>query len=135
MSGTTPPRTNPTIISKLKYAFADWILIAPHIPKIARYGLGSKIEQSFISVLEMSYRAVYSPIDKKIILLEGSITRLDTLTFFLQIAWENKLIPDSKYLKLSEKIQEIGRDFGSWKKSTEIRILKTKTPKQSTWKK
>ncbi len=78
----------------------------------------------------MVYRAVYTPIDKKITLLEGSVTRLDTLSFFLQIAWENKLIPDLKYLALSEKIYEIGRDLGGWKKSTEARILNTKTPKQ-----
>ena len=95
-----------------QFEISDWILIAPHIPKIARYGLGAKIEQSFISTLEMIHQAIFTSIDKKSILIDGAITRLDTLSFFLQIAWENKLIPEIKYIALAEKLHEVGRNLG-----------------------
>ena len=51
------------------------------------------------------------------------ISRLDVLKFFIQIAWENKLIPEDKYIILSEQLHEIGRMLGGWKKG-----LQSKTP-------
>ena len=51
------------------------------------------------------------------------ISRLDVLKFFIQIAWENKLVPKDKYITLSEKLHEIGRMLGGWKKG-----LQSKTP-------
>jgi hypothetical protein len=104
-------------------------LIAPHIPKIARYGLGAKIEQSFISTLEMIHQAIFAPTEKKSIFIEGAITRLDTLSFFLQIAWENKLIPEKKYLALAEKLNAVGKNLGGWKKFIKVRRSQIKTPK------
>jgi hypothetical protein len=41
----------------------------------------------------------------------------------LQIAWENKCISSEKYSVLSEKLEEIGRMLGGWKKG-----LEKKTP-------
>lgn len=105
-------------------------MIAPHIPKVARFGLGAKIENSFVSVLEIIHQATFAQTDKKLILLGQAIVRLNTLSFFLQIAWENKLIPTEKYIILSEKIIEIGRNLGGWKKSIEVKIGQIKTPKQ-----
>ncbi|MCK9379130.1 MAG: four helix bundle protein [Candidatus Moranbacteria bacterium] len=57
-------------------------------------------------------------------MLEKIISRLDILKFFPQLAWENKLIPDEKYIELSAKLQEIGRDIGAWKKG----LSEKKTP-------
>lgn len=52
------------------------------------------------------------------------ISRLDILKFFSQLAWENKLIPNDKYIKLSERLEEIGRMLGGWRKG----LLEKKTP-------
>ncbi len=104
-------------------------MIAPHVPKIARFGLGAKIEQSFISTLEMIHQAIFSPADKKLILIDNAITRLDTLSFFLQIAWENKLIHETKYLALAEKLNEVGKNLGGWRKFIIANNSKIKTPK------
>src|SRR3989344_7188405 len=125
-----PPPPTPLVMQKLKSAFSDFIVIAPHIPKIARYSLGAKIEQSFVGTLEMTHQAVFASIEKKSILLGQAITRLDTLSFFLQIAWENKLLPDQKYIALAEKLIDIGKNLHGWKKSVEAKIIQTKTPKQ-----
>jgi hypothetical protein len=60
-------------------------------------------------------------------MLGKTISRLDLLKFFTQIAWENKLIPMEKYLEFSKKIEEIGRMLGGWKKG-----LQNKTPAKQT---
>jgi hypothetical protein len=125
---STPPQ-QPVVIQKLKLAFSDWIKIAPHIPKIARYGLGAKIEHSFVSVLDIVHQAVFTSTEKKQLLVEQAITRLDTLSFFLHIAYENRLVPQKEYLILAEKIHEIGRHLGGWRKFIQNKLPTTKTPR------
>jgi len=49
------------------------------------------------------------------------ITKLDSLKFFLQLAWENKCLANNKYTELSEQLNEIGRMLGGWKKGLEIK--------------
>jgi len=78
--------------------------------------LGNKIESAFLDVLELSFSSVYLPPTHKIIQLGKAISKLDTLKFFCQIAWEGKLIPTEKYIALSEKLEEVGRMLGGWRK-------------------
>ena len=52
------------------------------------------------------------------------LTRLDILKFFSQLAWENKLIPNDKYIELFERLLEIGRMLGGWRKG----LLEKKLP-------
>jgi hypothetical protein len=74
--------------------------------------------------LELSFTASYLPIDPKIIILGKILNRLDILKFFSQLAWENKLIPNDKYIELSERLLEIGRMLGGWRKG----LLEKKLP-------
>jgi hypothetical protein len=39
------------------------------------------------------------------------------LKFFLQVAWEIKALDNKKYIRLSEKLDEIGKMLGGWLKS------------------
>jgi predicted membrane chloride channel (bestrophin family) len=41
---------------------------------------------------------------------------LDLLKFFLQIAWEIKALDNKKYIALSEKLNEMGKMLGGWRK-------------------
>lgn len=81
-------------------------------PKTERYGIGRRIDNLFLEVLELSFTAAYLPPEPKIIFLSKAISRLDVLKFFTQIAWENKLIPGEKYIDLSKRLEEIGRMLG-----------------------
>ncbi|OGI33484.1 MAG: hypothetical protein A2420_04185 [Candidatus Moranbacteria bacterium RIFOXYC1_FULL_44_13] len=94
-----------------------------NFPKTERFGIGQKIEQSFLAVLELTFTAAYLPPEQKIILLRKTISRLDVLKFFTQLAWESKFIQDGKYLELSKRLEEIGRMLGGWRKG-----LQSKTP-------
>ncbi len=93
------------------------------LPRTERATLGQKIYQLFLEVIELTYIAAYLPFDQKITGLDKIISRLDILKLFLQVAWENKFIPDEKYIELSAKLQEIGRMLGGWKKG-----ILSKTP-------
>ena len=114
------------MIAKEKEAYQLWQILCRDIPKTERFSLGQKISQLFIQILEYTFTASYLPIDKKIILLGKIIPRHDVLKFFVQIAWENKYVPTEKYIELSEKLEEIGRQLGGWKNG----LIKKKTPVQ-----
>ncbi len=113
------------MILKQKEAYTLWLTLHKDFPKVERLGVGQKIEQSFLTVLEYTYTAAYLGAEQKMILLGKTISKLDVLKFFLQLAWENKLIPTAKYADLSERLEEIGRMIGGWKKG-----LLNKTPTQ-----
>jgi hypothetical protein len=71
----------------------------------------------------MSFSCVYLGPESKIILLGKVISKLDILKFFIQLAWEGKLIPHDKYVDLSTRLEEIGKMLGGWRKG-----LQNKTP-------
>ena len=118
-----PPPAAPSALLKTKTAYSSWFAIFNDFPKIYRYTLGGKIENCFLSLLENILISIYLPPETKIPRLSFAIAKLDSVKFFLQIAWENKCIPTEKYLKLSEQLDEIGRMLGGWKKG-----LEKKTP-------
>ena len=95
------------------------------MPRTTRYTTGARIENHFIDLLELIYQAYYAPLENKSYLIVKSINKNDLIKYLLQIAWENKLLKENPYLELSEKLQEIGRILGGWKKGIDI---KTKTP-------
>ena len=78
----------------------------------------------------MSFSCVYLSPDPKILLLGKVISKLDTLKFFAQLAWEGKLIPSEKYVELSEGLEEIGKMLGGWRKGLQNPVNKTLTLKQ-----
>ncbi len=118
-----PPRKSPVVVAKEKEAYQFWLSLHRNFPKSERFGIGQKIENTFLDILEYSFASVYLSPEPKIILLTKTISKLDTLKFFVQLAWESKLIPEEKYIEFSEKLEEIGKMLGGWKRG-----LQQKTP-------
>lgn len=87
-----------------------------HFPRLSRYTLGVKIDTIFTDCLELLLLAKYSDKNSKLILINKAITKLDSLKFFLQIAWEIKALDNKKYFYLSKPLAEIGRMLGGWRK-------------------
>ena len=94
-----------------------WVSIVPHIAKGARYTLGSRIENKFLDLLELSYIAYFTEKDKKIEKVSNCILTLDILKFLVSIAWEGKLISNKHYEDVALKLEEVGKMFGGWKKN------------------
>lgn len=93
-----------------------WINISPHIPKTLRYTIGTKIENIFLDLLELTHTAYFTEKDKKNEKLSQCIIMLDTLKFLISVAWESKIISNKQYEDVSAKLDEAGRMFGGWKK-------------------
>lgn len=117
----------PVVLVKTKEAYSVWFKILADFPKVYRYNLGGKIENSFLSLLENIYITAYLSGEKKSAQLSLAIIKLDNVKFFLQLAWENKCLANNKYADLSEQLNEIGRMLGGWKKGLEM-----KTPVKQT---
>ncbi|MFA6534522.1 MAG: four helix bundle protein [Patescibacteria group bacterium] len=115
----------PVVITKEKEAYQYWQVLHRNFPKVERFGLGQKIDSVFLNLLELTYATSYLPPEQKIVGLGKVIPRLDILKFFIQLAWENKCIHTDKYTELSQKLDEIGRMLGGWKKGL---LQKTPTP-------
>ncbi|MFA5248078.1 MAG: four helix bundle protein [Patescibacteria group bacterium] len=115
----------PTVMTKAKETYALWFKILTDFPKAHRYNLGGKIEEYFLGMLENIFTAIYLPKEKKYLELGSAIVKLDGVKFFFQLAWENKCLSNERYAELSEKLNEVGRILGGWKKG-----LEKKTPSQ-----
>lgn len=59
------------------------------------------------------------------ILLNKGIAKVDLVKLLLQLCWEIKALDNNKYGHLSEKLSEIGKMLGGWKKQ-----LQNKTPEK-----
>ena len=92
------------------------------MPRVGRYTTGARIENHFLDLLELIYKAYYANIENKSIVIIKAITKNDIIKYLLQIAFENKLIKEKQYLELSNKLQEVGKILGGWKKGIESKI-------------
>lgn len=100
-----------------------WHEYRNNFPKKSRYTLGDKIDLLFLQTLELLFIASYQSKEKKLITLEMAVKKLDLLKFLLRVSWELKVLDNQKFIILSEKLQEIGRMLGGWRKG-----LENKTP-------
>ena len=118
----TPPRASlgkakATKQTRIQEGYLIWINIVPHIAKGARYTIGSRIENRFLDLLELSYTAYFTEKERKAEKIAECILLLDTLKFLVSVAWEGKLISNAHCESVASKLEEIGRMFGGWKKN------------------
>jgi hypothetical protein len=96
--------------------YKTWIEIHRNIERTARFGIGNKIDGLFLDLLELLRKSVYSPINKKVPLLETAIENIDSLRFFLQLLWESKLASNKNYITLATEMENLGKIVGGWRK-------------------
>jgi hypothetical protein len=107
-----------------KEAYALWHKELVNVQKVDRYTLAARIDELFLSLLEYIFRGVFAH-DKfeKLSIVSQSLAKNDLLKFFLQIGWEQKVVPNKVYASLILNLDEVGRMLNGWKKS-----LQEKTP-------
>ena len=110
-----PPQRNLPIVEKCVRAYALWHDFVRNFPKDSRYTLGKKIDDRFLDLMEILFRAGASHNDKEKLLEEASVT-LDILKFLLRVSWEIKAMDNKKYILLSERLGEVGKMLGGWQK-------------------
>lgn len=101
-----------------KEAYALWHRGIVNLTRVDRYTTGAKIDEVFLGLLELIFRACFVH-DKfeKLSLVSHAIGKSDLLKFFLQIGWEQKVLDAKTYGALIVLLDEVGRMLGGWKRS------------------
>ena len=100
-----------------------WLPGRRNMGRDERFGIGSKIDTLLLDLLETLRVATYASGRDKLPLLTRAVGITDSLRFFVQIAWEAKLIPNKQFEEIGTRIEEAGRMIGGWRKG-----LLAKTP-------
>jgi hypothetical protein len=106
-----------SVLQRIKEGYLLWITISPHIAKGQRYSIGTRIENKFLDLLEISYHTYFTSKEHKAEKLSECILTLDTLKFLIHVAWEGKLISHKHYADVAGKLEEVGKMFGGWRNS------------------
>lgn len=109
---------------RAKETYQLWHSSIVNLKRVDRYTLGAKIDDAFLSLLELIFRGRFA-YDKfeKLSLVSQAIAKSDLLKFFLQLGWEHKVIDHKNYGALILLLDEVGRMLDGWKKN-----LSDKTP-------
>ena len=86
-------------------------------PKLERFTLGAKIENTVLEVLELTLSASYLPKYKKNEILIKASDKTDLLKHLIRIAYEIKVINLKRYILIEKNVLEIGKMLGGWIKS------------------
>ncbi len=103
-------------MQKLIAAYRVWQEYPRHFPKDLRYTLGGKIDSLFIDIIESIFMTSRLIREQKLPYIQKASLKLDTLKFFLQVAWESRALDNKKYIAISNYLTEIGRMIGGWQK-------------------
>jgi len=87
------------------------------IPKQDRYTLWQRVENTTLDLLEGILRASELSKQAKLPVLEEVSTKLNLLRILIRLMRDIKAIDGSKYTRLQQKIDEIGRMLGGWIRS------------------
>lgn len=119
-----PPAQTPLVLVRAKESYKVWHNNLVNISRVDRYTIGIKIDDIFLSLLELIFKATFA-YDKfeKLSIVSGAIGKADLLKFFLQIGWEHKVLDHKTYGDIILQLDEVGRMLGGWKKN-----LQDKTP-------
>ena len=118
----SPPQRVLPVITHTLSVYKLWHGYQNDFPKNLRYTLGEKIDTTFIQILESLFIASYESKIDKLPTIRLAIRKIDILKFFLQVSWEMKALDNKKYILISEKMSELGRMIGGWKKGLESKL-------------
>lgn len=123
--GHPPPnvRNDVPVLHKLNESYKLWHGFLTHLPRLSRYTIGAKIDTLFTDTIELILLASYAARDQKLTVLQKANVKFDALKFFLELAWEMKLLENKHYALLSPPLVEVGKMLGKW-----TAFLKNETP-------
>ena len=107
------------VLEKTKAIYRQWQKISNNFPKPFRFGLGARIENLFIDIIELQFIASFLKPQEKEALVAKTITKFDLLKFLTQISWENGYLKDKTYALLSKEFDIVGKELAGWKKFLE----------------
>ncbi len=88
------------------------------IPKMERFTLWVRCEDTTLKILEGLIRVGYLPQETRASKLVAVSAEIDMLRVFLRLSVDVKALTQKKSLPLQERLDEIGRMLGGWIKSS-----------------
>ena len=126
MTTSVPPPRQPhkllPITSHALTTYKLWHGYRNDFPKSLRYTIGEKIDSTFVSILESLFIAGYQNKNEKLPTIIFATKKTDLLKFFIRVSWELHALDDKKYIAISEKLEELGRMIGGWKRGLENKL-------------
>ena len=110
----------PAVVITRAYDLTLWLFQkAAHFPRAERILLGDRLLQTGLDLLLYLVRAAYLPASspRKSELVARAIVETNTLRYLLRLAKDLRLLSVDSYLFASERLEEIGRMSGGWRKS------------------
>ncbi len=77
-----------------------------------------------MEIIEAIATASFSGLEGKSPYIRLSIKKIDALKILIMILWESKSLDDKRYIAVSIKLDEIGRNLGGWQGQVSALLLK-----------
>ncbi len=87
--------------------------------------MAEKINTLFTDIIELILTAGFAAKEHKSVLVQKASIKLDTLKYFLQLAWELKALDNKQFSAISTPLVEVGKMLGGWQKQ----LLKETPPR------
>jgi hypothetical protein len=87
------------------------------IPKMQRYTLWQRCENTTLSLLEILISTSHKKGEGRLAALHEMSNRLDLLKVLIRLAKETRLISIKQYTEIQSILQEIGKMIGGWIRS------------------
>ena len=123
----TPPRGFLPVVTKARATYLVWLGIHRNMGRVERFGLGTKIDSNFLSLLGILRKATFLNVEEKIPFLAKALEVVDVIRFFIQLAWEAHCIQDAPFIQISTAIEEIGSMIGGWRNGLIKKTSATRT--------
>ncbi len=111
---TPPPARILPVLGKVKDTYLLWHSYDKNLPKSQKHSFGYRIESLFIEIIEAVAAAGFLSPEEKRPYVRFAMKKVDALKILVLILWESKSLDDKKYIALSLKLDEIGRNLGGW---------------------
>jgi hypothetical protein len=104
------------VIVQRAFDLSVWLIRkAERFPRSLRFSIGERLIARSLDVLETVTEAAYSA--DKLPLLERANRQLNGLRILVRVSRELELIGGDSHSLVAEKLEEIGRMIGGWRKA------------------
>jgi hypothetical protein len=86
-------------------------------PKGDRYSLGEKTRIQILELIEAITKAGHAKKEWKVPQIEQAIAKLELIKVLIRLGHDMHCLNEKQSVSIQEKVQEIGRMLGGWKRS------------------
>ena len=109
-----PPARMLPVLSKVKDVYLLWHSYCQDIAKAQRLSFGYRIDSLFVEIIEAIAAASFLGPTEKHPYVRLAMKKIDAIKILFMIIWETRSIDNKKYIAMSLKLDEIGRNLGGW---------------------